>query len=71
MVYYTHRDKEMRYIKMTNLHNIPDYAFKYEFIVYREVEGEYWFYGAYSNGVKAQAVAHEINGLLLANPWRI
>ena len=56
---------------MTNLHNIPEYAFQYEFIVYREVNGEYWFYGAYSNGVKAQAVAHEINGLLLANPWRI
>ena len=50
---------------------LGDYAFQYEFIVYREVNGEYWFYGAYSNGVKAQAVAHEINGLLLATPWRI
>ena len=54
---------------MINLNNLPTYAMNYEFIVYREIDGEYWFYGAYSNGTKAQAVTHEIHGLLLANPW--
>ena len=56
---------------MLNINNIPSYAFAHKFLVYREVDGEYWFYGAYSDGEKAQATAHEINGLLLANPWVI
>lgn len=31
------------------IHNIPSYALDYKFIAFREVDGEFWFYGAYSS----------------------
>lgn len=52
---------------MTTIHNVPNYAYHYIYIVYREVEGENWFYGAYDNSAKAEAVAEEIGGFIYEN----
>lgn len=50
------------------INNKPDYAKDYEFIVARYVDGEYWFYGAYSDGFKADKVANEIfNAVIFHN----
>lgn len=49
------------------INNMPEYAKDYEFIVAREVDNEYWFYGAYVNGFKAEQVAVEINGVIFHN----
>lgn len=46
------------------INNEPTYAKNYEFIVAREVDGEYWFYGAYADGFKAEKVAVEIDGVI-------
>lgn len=43
--------------------NCPDYVNKYEYVVAREVDGEFWFYGAYDDIEKAREVAAEINGI--------
>lgn len=45
--------------------NMPVYANDYEFIVCREVDGALWFFGAYSDGFKADQVATEIGGIIL------
>lgn len=49
------------------INNKPNYANEYEFIVAREVDGEYWFYGAYADGFKAEKVAMEIDGIIFHN----
>lgn len=49
------------------INNKPAYASDYEFIVAREVEGEYWFYGAYADGFKAEKVAMAIDGVIFHN----
>lgn len=46
------------------IHNKPDYADDYEFVVARECDGEYWFWGAYENGFKADKAASEIGGVV-------
>lgn len=50
-----------------NLINAPEYAYHYEFVVAREVDGDYWFWGAYSDGFKAEQVALEIGGVVIHN----
>lgn len=50
-----------------NLINAPDYAYHYEFVVARQVEDDLWFWGAYSNGFKAEKAAHEIGGVIIHN----
>lgn len=52
---------------MLNILNTPDYASHYEFVVVREIDGDYWFWGAYANGFKADQVAYEIGGLVIHN----
>lgn len=52
---------------MINLFNAPDYASHYEFVVAREIDGDYWFWGAYSDGFKATQVAYEVNGIVIHN----
>ena len=47
--------------------NEPEYSSHYEFVVAREVDGEYWFWGAYSNGFKAEQAALEIGGVVIHN----
>ena len=49
------------------LNNCPDYANDYEFVVARLVDGDYWFWGAYSDGFKAEKVALEVDGIIIHN----
>ena len=49
------------------INNKPDYADNYEFVVVRLVDGAYWFWGAYADGFKANAVAQQIDGLIVHN----
>lgn len=49
------------------IRNEPDYAKDYEFVVAREVDGEYWFYGAYENGWDADRIAYGIGGIVFHN----
>ena len=49
------------------MHNRPDYADDYEFVVARECDGEYWFWGAYENGFTAEKAAREIGGVIFHN----
>lgn len=52
---------------MTTINNLPAYAEYYAYIVVRLIDGEYWFYGAYSNGKRAERVALEIGGEIIHN----
>ena len=47
--------------------NCPEYAKDYEFVVVTLIDSDYWFWGAYSNGFKADRIAHEIGGLVIHN----
>lgn len=47
--------------------NKPKYADNYEFIVASICDGEYWFYGAYTDGFKAEQVAIAIDGVVFHN----
>jgi len=47
--------------------NMPDYANDYEFVVVRECDGDLWFWGAYTNGFKAEQVAMGIGGSIVHN----
>lgn len=49
------------------INNKPDYAKDYEFIVARECDGEYWFWGAYENSFEAGRIALEIGGVVFYN----
>ena len=49
------------------INNQPEYASHYEFIVARFVDGEYWFWGAYTDGYKADTVATAIAGVVIHN----
>lgn len=46
---------------------LPAYANDYEFVVCREVDGALWFYGAFTDGFKADKVACEIGGVVVHN----
>lgn len=58
--------KEREVLSMT-INNKPDYAKDYEFIVARECDGEYWFWGAYENSFDAERIALEIGGVVFYN----
>ena len=45
--------------------NVPDYAFKYDWMVARFADGESWFYGAYPTKERAVEVAIEVNGFIV------
>lgn len=47
------------------IRNLPDYAYAYKYVVYREAGGECWFYGAYNAAEKAAAVADEVGGKII------
>ena len=49
------------------IHNKPDYADDYEFVVARERDNEYWFWGAYEDGFRADKAASEIGGVVFHN----
>ena len=46
------------------IHNKPDYADDYEFVVARERDDGFWFWGAYEDGFKADKAASEIGGVV-------
>ena len=50
-----------------NVLNAPDDAFDYEFVVVRQIDGDYWFWGKYTDGFKAEQAAIEIGGLIIHN----
>ena len=43
----------MSEMPMTRINNVPGYAWDYDLIVYRIVNGEKWFFGAYNEVAKA------------------
>lgn len=51
--------------KKLKINNLPDYAGLYDYVVYRSVNGEAWFYGAYNDLTKASQVAEEIHGYIV------
>lgn len=47
------------------VYNVPAYAAEYPYVVVRETEGEYWFYGAYETYARAVDVAYEVRGYVV------
>ena len=47
--------------------NKPKYADGYKYIVVRECDNEYWFWGAYDDGNLASLAVLEIGGILVYN----
>jgi hypothetical protein len=47
---------------LDKIKNLPEYAYSYEAIVYREVDGELWFWGVTDNDDLAIKMAEEIGG---------
>ena len=47
--------------------NLPEYAGNYPFWVVRHVDGEFWFWGAYSGKDRAKAVALDVDGYVWDN----
>ena len=52
---------------MTEIKNLPTYATDYKYIVAKEVDGDWWFYGAYNEGSRAERAAIECNGEIFRN----
>lgn len=48
------------------IRNLPEYAFGYKYIVYRRVDGECWFYGAYNSILQSENVASDIGGFFVS-----
>ena len=46
------------------IHNMPIYAWKYQYIVYRSIDGDAWFYGAFDSVNEASQVAAEVHGYI-------
>lgn len=49
------------------INNLPKYASDYEFIVATEYNDKYWFYGAFSDGFQAEAIATKVHGVIFHN----
>lgn len=50
-----------------NILNCPAYANEYEFVVVRKIDNDFWFWGAYSNGFRAEQAALSVGGLIIHN----
>ncbi len=50
--------------KKLKINNLPDYAGLYDYVVYRSVNGEAWFLGAYNSVAEAQKAAEEVHGYI-------
>lgn len=46
------------------INNLPEYAGLYDYVVYRSVNGEAWFWGAYNSVAEAQKAAEDIHGYI-------
>ena len=49
-------------MSIEKIENLPEYAYQYRFIVYRDADGQKWFWGAYSDAGKACEVAKTVDG---------
>ena len=49
------------------IYNLPEYANECAYIVVREYDGEYWFWGAYDDRRTARRAADEIGGEVIEN----
>ena len=47
------------------IRNLPTTADNYKYIIVREVEGEYWYFGADNDENRANEVALEVGGIVL------
>lgn len=47
---------------MMCIKNLPDYANDYKYVVAREVDGDWWFWGAYNVFEKARSDAWRLGG---------
>ena len=54
-------------MKTLTIKNLPEYANDFEFVVVRKVDDDFWFWGAYAEGYKADRIAHEVGGLIVHN----
>ncbi len=61
---YTIIRKRKEIKKMIN--NLPDYASEYPFIVATGELEDLWFYGAYNTFEKANEVAEQVDGVVIA-----
>lgn len=52
----------MMAMAMVEMFGVPEYASEYEFVVARECDGEWWFWGAYDEHGRAVQAALEIGG---------
>ena len=54
---------------MENLYilNMPDDEYEYEFVVCRKIDNDYWYWGRYTDGFKAEQAAVEIGGIVIHN----
>jgi len=50
----------------TMINNLPDYANEYPFIVATGELEDLWFYGAYNTFEKANEVAEQVDGVVIA-----
>ena len=44
--------------------NMPKSANKYDYVVAREVDGQFWYWGAFHEFKRAREVAEEIDGAI-------
>lgn len=50
------------------INNLPADYNEYKYLTLRNVNGEWWFYGAWSNSLeKARKQANEINGIVVSS----
>lgn len=54
-----------------NIMNKPTYADDYEFIVARECDGKFWFWGAYNDVTMAGQAAAEIGGQIFRTARKV
>ena len=50
-----------------NILNAPEDAFDYEFVVCRKIDNNYWYWGHYTDCLKAEQIATEIGGIIIHN----
>lgn len=49
------------------INNLPTYANEYKYIVARECDNEFWFYGAFDESDRANRAAKEVGGVVFTN----
>ena len=52
-------------MSIDKIETLPKYAYQYRYIVYRDADGQSWFWGAYSDAGEACEVAKYIDGYVL------